>query len=235
MASYFPRSPRFLKGALVAYESTFLGALPNIIVFQFNPETLTRRVQHRTRSGSAAGQGQANAQSRSAAREDLLRVQGPPMETIDLDVILNAADQLAEPASHPHTVLQGLHPALAALELLLYPTANQGLSIPNPLLPTATQVTDAGEQVPLVLFVWGPSRVVPVQVTGFTVTEQAFDQLLNPIQAKVSLNLQVLTDIELTPGSLAHQVYQVHRTHKEIVARLNLLNSAEEIGGMLGF
>ena len=47
------------------------------------------------------------------------------------------------------------------------------------------------------LFVWSKSRVVPVRVTEFSVTEEAFDPSLNPIRAKVSLGLRVLTTDDL--------------------------------------
>lgn len=227
MPSGFPRSPRFLKGALVAYQSQFLGPIPNIIVFQYNPEQLQRSLAHRTppRDTSSGNPG--------GAREDTFRVIGPPVETISLDVELDAADQLATPAAHPHTVVLGLNPSLAALELLLYPSTTQVLL--NDALRQAGAANLAAEDVPLVLFVWGPSRVLPVRLTRFSVAEQAFDQLLNPIHAKVSLSMQVLTYLELERGSLAHGAYLVSQVQKEAMARLNLFNSAEQIVGTLPF
>ena len=119
MPSAFPGSPMLLKGALVAYETDFLGPVPNVIVFQYNPEQLTRNLAPRTAQPELGNVG--------AAREETFQVAGPPIETITLSVILNAADQLAEPALHPQTIAFGLHPALAALELLLYPKEAQRL------------------------------------------------------------------------------------------------------------
>ncbi len=226
MASDFPRSPNFLKGALVAYESQFLGPIPNVIVFQYNPSQLTRRLTNRTAAPTSGEQA-------STARADAYRVQGPPVETITLVVELDAADQLAEPGSHPHTVAFGLNPALAALELLLYPPTSQILL--NQALALAGTANLAAADIPLVLLVWGPSRVLPVRLTSFTITEQAFDQRLNPIQAKVDLGLKVMTYMELEQASVGRTAYIISQVQKEALARLNLINSAEQIGGMFPF
>ncbi len=223
MTSEFPRSPKFLKGALVAYESDFLGPIPNVIVFQYNPEQLSRSLAHRSPPPEASNVG--------ASREDVQRVMGPPVETISFTVILDAADQLAEPITHPHVVAFGLQPALAALELLLYPATSQILL--NTALAEAGTAQVCPEDTPLVLFIWGPSRVLPVRLTSFSVTEEAFDQLLNPIRAKVDLGMQVLTYMELRDSSLGRGAYMVTQIQKEVLARLNLLNSAEQILGML--
>jgi hypothetical protein len=225
MASDFPRSPTFLKGALVAYASQFLGPIPNIIVFQYNPTQLTRRLANRTPSSTS--------QQASTARADAYRVQGPPVETITLAMELDAADQLAEPGTHPHTVAFGLNPALAALELLLYPSTTQVLL--NQALTRAGTANIAEADIPMVLLVWGPSRVLPVRLTSFSITEQAFDQKLNPIQAKVDLGMKVMTYMELETASLARTAYTVSQVQKEAMARLNLINSVEQIVGMMPF
>lgn len=225
MPSDFPRSPTFLKGALVAYESQFLGPVPNVIVFQYNPDQLRRSLSQRTAT-SAESQ-----DSTGTARRDAQRVPGPPQETITLTVHLSAADQLAEPASYPHTVNHGLHPALAALELLLYPSSEQFLL--SQVLAQAGTVQQTPPDLPIVLLVWGPSRVVPVRLTSFSVQEKAFDQNLNPIQAEVELSMKVLTYMDLDSDSLGYGAYLVHQIQKEVLARLNLFNSAEQIVGML--
>jgi hypothetical protein len=185
LPSQFPRSPKLLKGALVAYQSQFLGPIPNVIVFQYNPEQLSRSLSYRapTPDYSSGNWGEA--------MEDIYRVQGPPSETINLSVELDAVDQLEHPAQNESAVLFGLHPALAALELLLYPTDSQVLLNQSLLQAGEAQVSAA--DAPVVLFVWGLSRVLPVRLTNFSVTEQAFDQRLNPIQAKIDLGMQVLT------------------------------------------
>ena len=119
MGSHFPNSPKLLKGALISFDSQFLGPVPNVIAFQYNPDQLTRQLTQRSAPPEPSNIG--------AAREDVLRVLGPPVENISLSIELDATDQLAEPGLHPQIVLHGLHPALAALELLLYPKTTQVL------------------------------------------------------------------------------------------------------------
>jgi hypothetical protein len=225
MPSDFPRSPRFLKGALVSLQSQFLGPVPSIIVFQYNPEQLARTLSRRVPPPAPSNIG--------AAREDTQRAMGPPVEAITLSVSLSAADQLAEPALHSQTVAFGLHPALAALELLLYPPSAQVLSNRTLLQRGTAQI--APSDLPLVLFIWGKSRVLPVRLTSFSVTEQAFDQGLNPIQAIVQLGMTVLTYLELKDTSVGYNAYLATQVQKEALARLNLVNGAEQIVRMLPF
>jgi hypothetical protein len=226
MPSDFPRSPRLLKGALISYESQFLGPVPNVIAFQYNPVQLRRTLAQRASAPDPSNVG--------AAREDVQRVQGPPVETIDLTVELDATDQLEFPDLHPHTVHHGLHPALAALELLLYPPSGQVLL--NQTLAQAGTAQICPEDLPLVLFVWGPSRALPVRLTSFSVTEEEFDQLLNPIRAKVELSMRVLSYMELRESSVGYTAYLATQAQKEVMARLNLASSAEQqILGLLPF
>lgn len=217
MPSEFPRSPRILKGALVAYQLPEL--VPTVIVFQYNPEQLTRSLTPRAASGG--GRGDAN------------RTDGPPEETITLSVEIDAADQLEHPDQNGITVANGLHPALAALEGLLYPafptvTANQALA-------TMGSAMILGEPAPLALFIWGPSRVLPVRVTSVSITEQAFDVNLNPILARAELNLKVLTYRELEASNPGYWVYMASFTQKEAMAALNPAQSPGAIGRALPF
>jgi hypothetical protein len=87
-----------------------------------------------------------------------------------------------------------------------------------------------------VLFVWGPARVVPVRVASVAITEQAFDPLLNPIRAQVSLGLRALSLIELQrAGPPFDTLGIVNLVAKEVLARSNILNSVQQIGGSLSF
>jgi hypothetical protein len=210
MGSEFPRSPRLLKGGLVVYQSQTPGPPPNIVVFQYNPGQMTRSLEMRAAPREASNVG--------AAREDVLRVLGPPVETMNLAIELDAADQLAEPDNNPNTVQYGLHPTLATLELLLYPPISEfqlSLSLAN-----SGQVQICPADLPLVLLVWGASRVVPVMLTSFSVTEQFFDPQLNPIQAKIDLGLRVLTYMELKDTSIGYSVFLGYQRQKEILASL---------------
>jgi len=178
-----PLSPRVFRGALVSAEP--LRPASSVIVFQYNPDTLNRTLQART-SGGEVGSGP-------------LRLTGPPEETIKLSVEVDAADQLS--VGDPTTVRFGIRPALAALELLLYPPAQT--MIDNQGLAASGLIEVLAPAAPLTVLVWGPGRVLPVRVTEFSVTEEAFDAGLNPIRAKVDLGMRVVTYFESGTQSAA--------------------------------
>jgi hypothetical protein len=217
--SEFPGSPLLLKGALVVFEAA--QPVPtNVIVFQYNPDSVRRSVQpefeYDWRAWSGAGEPVKNVL--------------PPSETFDLDIELDATDQLEE--NNVLARASGLHPTLAALELLVYPPSRDRL---RAIAEAEAGVARIGTvDLPVVLLVWGAPRVVPVAVTSISITEEAFDQLLNPIRARVSLGLRALTDKELSQRPPFDKVGLVRHVAKEVLARTNLLNSAEQVRGMVG-
>jgi hypothetical protein len=198
-----------LKGALAVYRSQTPGTQPTLIVFQYNPEQLRRTLALRTPPREQTSVG--------AAREDILRVIGPPVETINLTVVLDAADQLEDPQQNQIVVENGLVPALATLELLLYPST--ALLQQNQSLANRGEVQISPADLPLTLLVWGKSRIVPVKLTTFSVTEEAFDPSLNAIQAKVELGMQVLTYMELSQSSIGYDAYLSYQRKKEQLAQ----------------
>jgi Contractile injection system tube protein len=210
VVSDFPGSPKLLKGALVVFESQKPGPPPRVIVFQYNPEQLTRSLAHRVAPPEPSNVG--------GAREDAFRVLGPPVETINLSIVLDAADQLEQPDQNPEVAANGLHPALAALELLLYPPSTQVLLNRN--LAQAGRVQVCPADLPLTLLVWGKPRAVPVRLTSFSISEEAFDPALNPIRAKVDLGMRVLTYMELKEDTLGYGAYVAYQAQKEVLARL---------------
>ena len=210
MPSESPLRPNLQKGALAVYPTHTPGSQPTtVILFQFNPDTMKRTLAHR--AASTPNQGNTGA-----AKEDVLRVAGPPLETITLAVNMSAADQLAEPDQHGSVAEHGLHPALATLELLMYPPTLNVQKIAEQAERGQVQVTPA--DLPLVLFIWGKSRVVPVKLTSFSVSEEAFDTRLNPIAAKVDLGLQVLTYMEFTDSSIGRDAFIAYQKSKESLA-----------------
>jgi hypothetical protein len=217
MASEFPRRPRILKGSLVAYQLPDL--VPTVIVFQYNPEQLTRSLSGRTATGGGRG--------------DAQRTDGPPEETISLSVEIDAADQLEQSDRNGVTVSNGLHPAIAALEGLLYPAFP--VVVANQVLSAFGSAFILGEPAPLALFIWGPRRVLPVRVQSLSITEQAFDASLNPILAKADLSLKVLTYRELDMTNPGYWVYMASFTQKEVMAALNLTQGTGNLGATLPF
>jgi hypothetical protein len=196
------------------YPTQTPGAQPSqIIIFQFNPDQMRRALAHRSPpapSGSA---------STGQAKEDALRVAGPPIETITLTVALSAVDQLEAPDDNAVVAEHGLHPALATLEMLMYPPTLTAQKIQEQASRGDVQVQPA--DLPLVLFVWGKSRVVPVKLTSFSVTEEQFDTRLNPIAAKVDLSMQVLTYMEFPQSSVGRDAFVSYQQQKESLAAEN--------------
>ena len=229
MPSEFPGSPRLLKGALIVFD-TPIPVPTNIIIFQYNPDSMTRKLSQPGANQSGADRGAClNA-------GDTRTVMQSPVEEYSLAVELDAVDQLEQ--SNSISVAVGLHPALAALELLLYPGSAQ--VILNKALTLFGSAFIIPPQMPLVLFVWGAARVVPVQVTSVSITETAFDQMLNPIQAKVDLAMRSLTDSELSrAGQPFSTLAIINQVAKEVMARFQLggiaAQEAQTIKGLLPF
>jgi hypothetical protein len=220
MPSEFPRSPRLLKGALVVFE-TAIPVPTNLIVFQYNPDTMTR---------SFKPLGGAGDPSQGAG--DTQHVPLPPLEMFSMTVELDAADQLE--TANPLARAVGLHPTLAALELLLYPPSTQ-LILNKALSLLGSSIVSPAE-APMVLLVWGAPRVIPVRVTSVGITEQFFDQILNPIRARVALGLRALTPVELqAAGPPFDTLAIVNHIAKEVLARANIVNSVQQITTMLPF
>lgn len=198
----FPGSPKVQKGAIVGVDP--LNPLASIIVFQYNPDSMTRRLH-----AQAAGDG--------GNPHEALRLKGPPVETYSFEVEIDATDQL-ETASFPATQL-GLYPVLSSLEMLLFPKA--AATIANEALASAGLIEVVPPEAPLTLLVWGIKRVVPVRLTELSITEEAFDPSLNPIRAKAGLNVQVLTYQDLGLTSVGGALYLAYQLAKEAMATLN--------------
>jgi hypothetical protein len=178
----WPRAPRLLSGGLVVYAGDPIPTTPtNVIVFQYNPDTVSRTLQP---------QGTQPDVHRNAGDTEHMTL---PQETITLTIEMEATDQLE--ASESRAMQYGLHPSLLALELLLHPSSG---ALRRELdLESKGSATTAPGATPMVLMVWSPNRVVPVRLTSLQVTEEAFDTNLNPIRAKVALSLRSLTVREL--------------------------------------
>ncbi len=217
--SSFPNSPRLLKGGLVLLDPDS-GAVRRAIALQYNPDSLSRSFQ--IKSVTAEG----------ADRSDALRLKGPPVETIKLDAEIDATDQLEFPDQNPAAATLGIHPQLATLELLIYPTSANLQS--NNSLSQAGTLEIVPMQTPLTLFVWSRSRVMPVRLTEFSVTEEAFDPALNPIRAKVSLGMRVLTVDDVGFDQKAGQLYMAYQQQKEQLATRAPVVDLTVFGGVGG-
>jgi hypothetical protein len=192
-------SPRVVKAGLVLVDPD-TGRLDRVIALQYNPDSLTR---------SLAVQASGDGRDRSQA----LRLKGAAVETISLEAEIDATDRLADPGSNADAVAVGIHPELAALETLVHARADD--------LPRNHALAGYGIleilplEAPLALFVWSRQRVVPVRVTELSITEEAFDVSLNPIRAKVSLGLRVLSVDDLGFGHRGGTLFMSYLRAKE--------------------
>jgi|ERR1035437_3726023 hypothetical protein len=214
-------SPRLIKGGIVLMDPDTSVVL-SVIALQYNPDTLTRSLQIQAVAGGGDG-----------VRVDALRLRGPAVETIKLEAELDATDQLEFPTQNRTTVQFGLHPQLAQLEMLINPTV-ETLESDNNMANNGTLEIIPLEQ-PLTLFIWSKSRVVPVRLTDFSITEEAFDTNLNPIRAKVSLGLRVLSVDDLGFDHPGGHMYMTYLTNKEQLASqaANVAISVLGLGGLV--
>jgi hypothetical protein len=171
-------SPRLVKGGIVQVDPESARVL-RVIALQYNPDTLSRTLQVQA-SGTEGGD-----------RSQALRLKGAAIETIKLEAEIDATDGLEDPDANPDAARLGIHAQLATLETLVHPRADDLQA--NDALAATGVLEILPLETPLTLFVWSRQRVVPVRVTDLTVTEEAFDVALNPIRARVSLGLRVLS------------------------------------------
>jgi hypothetical protein len=202
--SSFQNSLKLFKGGLVVLDSA-TGAVKRTIALQYNPDTLSRSYQVQ----GAGGDG-------GAERAQPFRLKGPAIESIKLEAEIDATDSLEHPDQNANAVAFGIAPQLAALESLVNPSTNELLAL-HALSQSGT-LEILPPEAPLVLFIWSASRVVPVRVTEFSITEEAFDVALNPIRAKVSLGLRVLTTDDLGFDHRGGGVFINHLRTREALA-----------------
>ncbi len=213
-----------LRGALVESKSDFLGPLPNIVIFQFNPETMTRNIQIPARPTSAS------AREATQAGET-------PIEKISFKADFNAADMLGNDNLLARGF--GIGPQLAALEQMVHPST----TISGLLGEAIDAVGDAlglggdeeaptqpipRETYPRILFIWGLTRVLPVIVESMNITEQQYDFLLNPTQAEVSISLSVISIDQCADDKIARGALGYSNVAKEAQAIANLANTVDQ-------
>jgi hypothetical protein len=195
--STFPGSPRLQRGGLVLVDP-ITGAVLRIIALQYNPDTMTRSLQIKGVSGE------------SGDHIEALRLKGPPVETIKVEAEIDATDQLE---TGDLVKDSGLHPQLAALEIIVYPTSSHLNANRSEAQSGTLEIAPA--QTPLTLFIFGPKRIVPVRITEMSITEEAFDTSLNPIRAKISLGMRVLSVDDMGFDSKGGGLFMAYLLAKE--------------------
>jgi hypothetical protein len=214
-----------LKGALVEYASDFLGPLPNVVVFQFNPETVSRTLQIPQRPTGAGSR-------------EVSQAGDVPVERYDLTVQLNADD----PYMLPITKTTGLGAPLAALEKMVRPA--------GPLFPgkeavdaVANQVSAGGDatqlvprqKYPRILFLWGLTRILPVVIESMVISEKQYDFQLNPIVADVTLGMSVIVPDDCSDDKVAKGASRYSEGAKEVLAAANLAWAVRQVVDLIHF
>jgi len=238
---------QYFRGAFIEFTSAFLVPIPNIILFQYNPETLTH-------TWSPAAPAAPTGQSAGPGASNPLAVTGNPGEEFSFTISLDSQDIIADglPPAAALAELSGIYPTLAALEMLLFPSTSTGgsalalaSSVGGSLLGGSTSGVSRSvpvSVVPTVLFVWGPGRILPVRVTSLRVTEKLYNgTLLVPIQASADIGLKVLTQNEIDAlddglvKDLVQTAYSAMSTLRGVLALANIVNSADALAGMVPF
>ncbi len=221
-----------LRGAMIEYGTDFLGPIPNVVIFQFNPETLTRTIQIPPRPSGAA------ARETTQAGE-------PSIEKITLKAQFSAADGMGTGNVLARTM--GVGPRLAALEKMVHPGGKLSGLIGAALdaIGGALGLGGGGgdgprqtiprEKYPRILFIWGPFRVLPVVIESMSITELQYDFLLNPIQADVSIGLAVNPIDNCSDDTVGKGALEYSNLAKEAQAMLNLANTIGQIAEMIPF
>jgi len=204
----YPQGPRVLKGAIVSIDP--LNPIASVIVFQYNPETLTRTLTPQVEGGEEGN------------RSESVRYSGAPVEEITLDLEIDATDQLAQ--GDPTTLMMGIYPQLSALEIIAYPSLTTVAA--NTVLLAAGTIEIVPSTAPLTLFIWGLKRVLPVRLLRYSIVEEAYDGNLNPIRARVSTSLRVLSYSDLPLTAPGYSLSIANQTVKQTMAAIGSVGNA---------
>lgn len=215
-----------MRGALIEYGSDFMGPIPNVVIFQFNPETLTRNVQipPRPLSGTSRETSQAGE---------------PSIEKISLTAKFSAADEMGDNKILARTF--GVGPRLAALEKMVHPAntllAEIGKALSAPVAPLAGEARQVipREKYPRILFIWGKFRVLPVVLESMSITEQQYDHSLNPVQAEVAISMSVNALDMCSDDNVGKGALKYSNMAKDAQAMANLANTAEQTVELIPF
>jgi hypothetical protein len=217
-----------LRGALVEYSGQFLGPIPNLVIFQFNPESISRTI-------TVPGASSENNSAANRPKRETHATSAPPVETFSITAQFSAADDLgAADASSVVPRLFGVGPQLAALEKMIYPPKTPG-GVIGAAIDAIGGALGGGagaeeptprQQLPRVLFIWGPARVLPVRITSMTISEKHYDVLLNPIEAEVQIGLAVAPEPPVS-DPIAKGAYEYTWMVKDTQATANLAKVAQ--------
>jgi hypothetical protein len=219
---------KMVKGALIEYGVDLIGPIPNVIVFQFNPERVTRDIQIPERPNGSA-------------RRETSQAGELPVEKITFTAYFDAADKLGN--QEPISEMFGIGPQLTALEKMSRPAGKKGLlgeaidAIAGALGGGSSNATQSIPRVqfPRVLMIWGPMRVLPVIIESLRITEQRFDSVLNPVSAEVAMTVSVVSINSADDDWLGYGAQLYTTTVKEVQAVANLIATIPQVTDVIPF
>lgn len=227
MADGFKNKPKTLKGAFVEYG---ISIPPLFVVFQFNPEELSRNrsLTFRTRSTdseSAIGSLREDHQREYPDQDDLIAIRDDQQvtiqeEAISFDIRLDATEKMSE--GDVITAGFGLGPILSTLELMVLPKSDSMLgALVDAIFPGGDEGFSftRSQRPPMILFIWGHKRVLPVNIESLNITETEFNTNLDPIRATANVSLRVIEGKNIP--------YGYTKLAKEVMSVLNLANIAD--------
>jgi hypothetical protein len=213
-----------LRGALIEYGTSLIGPIPNIVIFQFNPESLSRKLQIPPRPTGATQRETTQAGEKT-------------FEKITFKAHFSAANMLDE--GKVLAELFGIGPQLAALEKMVLPSSKIAGLIGAAIDAIGNALGGGGgdapaqpiprEKYPRILFIWGLTRVLPVTIDSMSISELEYDSILNPLRAEVDITLSVIAVDDCSDDVLAKGALEYSTIAKEAQAIANLANTAEQI------
>ena len=221
MPGGFSNKPKILRGAFVEYG---LSIPPLFVVFQFNPVQLTRNRTLTYRLGEEAQRAGPRKAHQNPIYKDLTKLRDDQIvtiqeETIGFEIRLDATDKLNE--GDAITEQFGISPQLSTLELMVHPKEESLLgAVLSSLLGSSSNAFSftKSPNPPMILFIWGRKKVLPVNINSMNITETEFSTDLNPIRATVAVNLTVIEGQSLP--------YKYSKAMKEAMSVLKLANIA---------
>ncbi|MBL4537977.1 MAG: hypothetical protein JKP96_04845 [Oceanicaulis sp.] len=174
------------------------------IVFQYNPNKVTRSISPRLVGGEP--------RSHSAN----LRFGATPDEQYQMTIEIDALDNLPSKAQQQVAPTDGIYPLLSGLELLMGPSVSEMRANQTQLQAGTLQV--APYQAPSLLLDWGEKRIVPVTIASYSVDEDFFNAALAPMRASVQLGLRVVTSDDVRSANKLSKSYLSYQLFKETEA-----------------
>ena len=223
-----------MRGALIEYSGDFLGPIPNVVMFQFNPETLTRTIEIPPRP----------TRFRSPRSRETTQAGEVSIEKITLKASFSAMDELGDNKALARVF--GVGTRLAALEKMVRPAGKLGGLLGAALDAVGDALGLGGgddnargetprQKYPRILFIWGPYRILPVIIQSMSITEQQYDFLLNPIQAEVSITMAVNEIGSGSGDTIGKGALEYSNLAKDAQAIVNLANTVEQAAELIPF